>query len=81
MAEQELRYQEFKRVGVENINEYNQLFSNCPIPRIVSVTDECFDLLSDTTYKDSMEMVMLMKAAYGRLFLAKERFTITFCPL
>ncbi|RUT01591.1 hypothetical protein DSM106972_066880 [Dulcicalothrix desertica PCC 7102] len=59
VAEQELRYQEFKRVGVENINEYNQLFSNCPIPRIVSVTDECFDLLSDTTYKDSMEMALM----------------------
>ncbi len=59
VAEQELRYQEFKRVGVENINEYNQLFSNCPIPRIVSVTDECFDLLSDTTYKDPMEMALM----------------------
>ena len=59
VAEQELRYQEFKRVGVENINEYNQMFSNCPIPRIVSVTDECFDLLSDTTYKDPMEMALM----------------------
>jgi DNA segregation ATPase FtsK/SpoIIIE, S-DNA-T family len=59
VAEQELRYQEFRRVGVENINEYNQLFSNCPIPRIVSVTDECFDLLSDTTYKDPMEMALM----------------------
>jgi DNA segregation ATPase FtsK/SpoIIIE, S-DNA-T family len=58
-AEQELRYQEFKRVGVENINEYNQMFLNCPMSRIVSVTDECFDLLSDSTYKDQIEMNLM----------------------
>jgi len=59
VAEQELRYEEFKRVGVENIKEYNQMFPDCPIPRIVSVTDECFDLLSDSTYKDSIEMDLM----------------------
>ncbi|MFH7029382.1 MAG: FtsK/SpoIIIE domain-containing protein [Heteroscytonema crispum UTEX LB 1556] len=59
VAEQELRYQEFKLLGVENINEYNQIFSDCPMPRIVSVTDECFDLLSDTTYKDQIEMDLM----------------------
>ncbi|MEM7717286.1 MAG: DNA translocase FtsK, partial [Cyanobacteria bacterium P01_A01_bin.68] len=59
VAEQELRYEEFKRVGVENIKEYNQMFPDCPMPRIVSVTDECFDLLSDSTYKDSIEMDLM----------------------
>ena len=59
VAEQELRYQEFKRVGVENINEYNQIFHDCPMPRIVSVTDECFDLLSDSSYKDQIEMALM----------------------
>ena len=59
VAEQELRYEEFKRVGVENIREYNQMFPDCPMPRIVSVTDECFDLLSDSTYKDSIEMDLM----------------------
>ncbi|NJO59752.1 MAG: DNA translocase FtsK, partial [Richelia sp. RM2_1_2] len=59
VAEQELRYEEFKRVGVENIKEYNQMFPDCPMPRIVSVTDECFDLLSDSTYKDSIEMNLM----------------------
>jgi DNA segregation ATPase FtsK/SpoIIIE, S-DNA-T family len=59
VAEQELRYQEFKRVGVENINEYNQMFHDCPMPRIVSVTDECFDLLSDSSYKDQIEMALM----------------------
>jgi DNA segregation ATPase FtsK/SpoIIIE, S-DNA-T family len=59
VAEQELRYQEFKRVGVENINEYNQMFPDCPMPRIVSITDECFDLLSDTSYKDQIEMNLM----------------------
>jgi DNA segregation ATPase FtsK/SpoIIIE, S-DNA-T family len=59
VAEQELRYQEFKKVGVENINEYNQIFPDCPMPRIVSVTDECFDLLSDTTHKDQIEMNLM----------------------
>lgn len=78
VAEQELRYQEFKRVGVENINEYNQIFSSCPIPRIVSVTDECFDLLSDTTYKDPMEtalMKLLAKAGAAgiNIFLFTQR--------
>jgi DNA segregation ATPase FtsK/SpoIIIE, S-DNA-T family len=41
-------------VGVENINEYNQMFPDCPMPRIVSVTDECFDLLSDTTIANAL---------------------------
>ncbi len=59
VAEQELRYEEFKRVGVENIKEYNQMFPDCPMPRIVSVTDECFDLLSDSSYKDSIEMDLM----------------------
>ncbi|NJN11313.1 MAG: DNA translocase FtsK [Richelia sp. SL_2_1] len=59
VAEQELRYEEFKRMGVENIKEYNQMFPDCPMPRIVSVTDECFDLLSDSTYKDSIEMNLM----------------------
>ncbi|MEO1378314.1 MAG: FtsK/SpoIIIE domain-containing protein [Cyanobacteria bacterium J06635_10] len=59
VAEQELRYEEFKRVGVENIKEYNQMFADSPMPRIVSVTDECFDLLSDSTYKDSIEMDLM----------------------
>ena len=59
VAEQELRYEEFKRVGVENIKEYNHMFPDYPMPRIVSVTDECFDLLSDSTYKDSIEMDLM----------------------
>jgi DNA segregation ATPase FtsK/SpoIIIE, S-DNA-T family len=59
VAEQELRYQEFKRVGVENINEYNQMFPDCPMPRIISVTDECFDLLSDSSYKDNIELALM----------------------
>ncbi|PAX51320.1 DNA translocase FtsK [Brunnivagina elsteri] len=59
VAEQELRYQEFKRVGVENIGEYNQMFCDRPMPRIISVTDECFDLLSDSTYKDQIELALM----------------------
>ncbi|NJL61512.1 MAG: DNA translocase FtsK [Methylacidiphilales bacterium] len=59
VAEQEVRYQEFKKVGVENIGEYNQIFPNCPMPRIVLVTDECFDLLSDSSYKDQIEMALM----------------------
>ena len=59
VAEQELRYEEFKRVGVENIKEYNQMFPDCPMPRMVSVTDECFDLLSDSSYKDLIEMDLM----------------------
>ena len=59
VAEQELRYEEFNRVGVENIKEYNLMFADSPMPRIVSVTDECFDLLSDSTYKDSIEMDLM----------------------
>ncbi|BAZ40349.1 cell division FtsK/SpoIIIE [Calothrix sp. NIES-4101] len=78
VAEQELRYQEFKRVGVENIKEYNQMFPNFPMPRIVSVTDECFDLLSDSTYKDSIEtalMKLLAKAGAAgiNIFLFTQR--------
>lgn len=78
VAEQELRYQEFKRVGVENIKEYNHMFPNCPIPRIVSVTDECFDLLSDSFYKDSIEtalMKLLAKAGAAgiNIFLFTQR--------
>jgi DNA segregation ATPase FtsK/SpoIIIE, S-DNA-T family len=78
VAEQELRYQEFKRVGVENIGEYNQMFCDRPMPRIVSVTDECFDLLSDSTYKDSIEtalMKLLAKAGAAgiNIFLFTQR--------
>ena len=40
VAEQELRYEEFKRVGVENIKEYNHMFPDYPMPRIVSFTKE-----------------------------------------
>jgi DNA segregation ATPase FtsK/SpoIIIE, S-DNA-T family len=78
VAEQELRYQEFKKVGVENINEYNQMFCDRPMPRIISVTDECFDLLSDSTYKDSIEtalMKLLAKAGAAgiNIFLFTQR--------
>ncbi|AFZ01533.1 DNA translocase FtsK [Calothrix sp. PCC 6303] len=78
VAEQELRYQEFKKVGVENIGEYNQMFCDRPMPRIISVTDECFDLLSDSTYKDSIEtalMKLLAKAGAAgiNIFLFTQR--------
>ncbi|PAX51578.1 DNA translocase FtsK, partial [Brunnivagina elsteri] len=78
VAEQELRYQEFKKVGVENINEYNQMFCDRPMPRIISVTDECFDLLSDTSYKDQIEtalMKLLAKAGAAgiNIFLFTQR--------
>jgi DNA segregation ATPase FtsK/SpoIIIE, S-DNA-T family len=78
VAEQELRYQEFKKVGVENIGEYNQMFCDRPMPRIVSVTDECFDLLSDTTHKDQIEtalMKLLAKAGAAgiNIFLFTQR--------
>ncbi|NEU71808.1 DNA translocase FtsK [Hassallia byssoidea VB512170] len=60
VAEQEFRYQEFERVSVEKVAQYNQMFPAAPMTRIVCLIDECFDLLSDPNCKDQIEL-MLMK--------------------
>ncbi|MEI2577781.1 FtsK/SpoIIIE domain-containing protein [Scytonema sp. PRP1] len=60
VAEQELRYQEFERLGVEKAAQYNQMFPTAPMARIACLIDECFDLLSDPNHKDQIEL-MLMK--------------------
>ncbi len=60
VAEQELRYQEFERFGVEKVAQYNQMFPAAPMTRIVCLIDECFDLLSDPNCKEQIEL-MLMK--------------------
>lgn len=60
VVEQELRYAEFERFGVEKVAQYNQMFPAAPMTRIVCLIDECFDLLSDANYKDQIEL-MLMK--------------------
>lgn len=45
VAEQELRYQEFERVGVEKVAQYNQMFPATLMTRIVCLIDECLALL------------------------------------
>lgn len=60
VAEQELRYQQFERFGVEKVAQYNQMFPAAPMTRIACLIDECFDLLFDPNCKEQIEL-MLMK--------------------
>ena len=65
VKDQDLRYKEFERCGVENIGEYNRKFPNMPMTRNVCFIDEVFDLLSDDGYSDDIEkqlMKLLAKA-------------------
>ncbi|MEM7578309.1 MAG: FtsK/SpoIIIE domain-containing protein, partial [Cyanobacteria bacterium P01_A01_bin.80] len=56
----EARYQKFEKVGVETIGEFNQKFyPQIIMPRIVTLVDECFDLLTDKEYCDSIELDMM----------------------
>ena len=56
----EARYREFEKVGCETIAEFNQKhYPELIMPRIASFTDECFDLLTDKDYCDSIELDMM----------------------
>ncbi|BAY84656.1 cell division FtsK/SpoIIIE [Calothrix parasitica NIES-267] len=54
------RYREFEKVGCETIAEFNRKhYPELIMPRIASFTDECFDLLTDKDYCDSIELDMM----------------------
>jgi S-DNA-T family DNA segregation ATPase FtsK/SpoIIIE len=56
----EARYREFEKVGCETIAEFNQKhYPELIMPRIASFTDECFDLLTDKDYCNSIELDMM----------------------
>ena len=56
----EARYREFEKVGVETIGEFNhKLYPEIIMPRIATWVDECFDLLTDKDYCDSIELDMM----------------------
>ena len=56
----EARYREFEKVGCETIAEFNRKhYPELIMPRIASFTDECFDLLTDKDYCDSIELDMM----------------------
>ena len=56
----EARYQEFETVGVETIGEFNRkYYPELIMPRIATWVDECFDLLTDKEYCDSIELDMM----------------------
>ncbi|MGB6300828.1 MAG: DNA translocase FtsK, partial [Rivularia sp. (in: cyanobacteria)] len=62
----EARYQEFEKVGVETIGEFNRKhYPELIMPRIATWADECFDLLTDKVHCDFIEldsMKLLAKA-------------------
>ena len=56
----EARYREFEKVGCETIAEFNRKhYPELIMPRIASFTDECFDLLTDKDYCNSIELDMM----------------------
>ncbi|AFY54377.1 DNA segregation ATPase, FtsK/SpoIIIE family [Rivularia sp. PCC 7116] len=60
VQQMEARYREFEKVGCETIAEFNRKhYPELIMPRIASFTDECFDLLTDKDYCDSIELDMM----------------------
>ena len=56
----EARYREFEKVGCETIAEFNRKhYPELIMPRLATWVDECFDLLTDKEYCESIELDMM----------------------